>query len=177
MLSLTSIATTISSGDPSDEKCPIVCGTPSSSSLNCALLQAGHESPAVGDDRGDLHDVDRHFLDLIEALRARAGDDAAAADQVADDAQHVRPHFGAGVPFAFRRDRIEHVADLLAVGKEQDLPDARREHLREDFRFELREAADVRVRFRHDDANRQLSRWLLGFLRRERHGQVQEERR
>src|SRR4030095_15743353 len=115
------------------------------------------------------HDVDRHLLDLIEALRLRAADDPAAADQVADDADEVRADFGAGVPFAFRRDRIEHVADLLAVDGEEDLPDARREHLRQDFRFELRDTADVRVGFRHDDTNHQFSGWLLGLLRCPRH--------
>ena len=85
------------------------------------MLQAGDEPAAVGDDRGDLHDVDGDLLDLVEALGARARDDAAAADQVGDDAEDVRPHFGAGVPRALGRDRIEHVADLLAVGEEQDL--------------------------------------------------------
>ncbi len=133
--------------------------------LERGLLQAGDESTAIGDDRGDLHDVDRHLLDLIEALGARAGDDAPAADQVGDDAKHVRPHFGAGVPLAFGRDRIEHVADLLAVGEEQDLRDARRQHLRKDFGFELRQAADVGIRFRQHHADRQFRRWLR-FLRR-----------
>ena len=108
---------------------PIVCGTPSSMSLNATCCEARHEAAVVGDDGGDLHDVDRHLLGLVEALGARAGDDASAADQVGDDAQDVRPDFGAGVPLAFRGDRIEDVADLLAIGEEQDLRDARREHL------------------------------------------------
>ena len=121
MLSLTSMATTISSGDPSDGEVADGLRHAVLEQLERALLQAGHEPAAIGDDRGDLHDLDRHLLDLIEALGARAGDDAAAADQVGDDAQDVRPDFGAGVPFAFRGDRIEDVADLLAVGEEQDL--------------------------------------------------------
>ena len=87
MLSLTSIATTISSGEPSDGEVADRLRHAVFEQLERGLLQAGDESPVIGDDRGDLHDVDRHFLDLIEALGARAGDDAAAADQVGDDAQ------------------------------------------------------------------------------------------
>ena len=92
--------------------------------LERGLLQARDKAPVLGHDRRDLHDIDGNFFDLIEALHARAGNNAPAADQVGDDAEDVRPDFGAGVPFAFRPDRIEHVAHLLAVGEEQDLRDA-----------------------------------------------------
>jgi hypothetical protein len=45
MLSLTSIATTISSGEPSAEKCSMVCGTLSSNSLNCCCCSPDTNRP------------------------------------------------------------------------------------------------------------------------------------
>ena len=139
------------------------------------LFEARHEAAAVGDDGGDLHDLDVHFLDLIEAFGARAGDDAAAADQVSDHAEDVRPHFSAGIPRALGFERIEHVADLLAVGEEQDLRHARGEHPRQDFRFQRGDAADVRVGFRRHHADRQLG-LRLWFLRRHATADAVEKR-
>ena len=120
MLELTSIAVTSSSGmfsrgEVGDRLRPVVFEDP-----EIALTQAAHEASAVSHHGGDLHDVDIHFLRILESLRSDGVDEPFAGSQQRDRPDLMFDETLARVPVALE-GRLRDDADLVAVGEERDL--------------------------------------------------------
>ena len=132
MLELTSIAATSSSGMFSAAKFVIACGVPSSKILKSACFSPAHEpAVAVGDDGGDLDDVDVDRFGDTRAPRVRTLCDEPPA--VLQRHRHARMWCSvtrSPASHSHSNGGLRQRADLTAVGEEQDLRDLLRRRRR-----------------------------------------------